>query len=161
MSDIFGSLLGAAGNIVGGILGSNSAEKAKDAQIAQAEQNRKMQQDFAQKGIRWKVYDAQMAGIHPLAALGAQTLAYTPVPIGDFLDNSLGTGIAAAGQDIGRAIDATRTSGERADAFTKTAQELQLKRMGLENELLASQIAKTRAQVGPPMPAIGQNLLIS
>lgn len=136
------SLISAGSNIIGGILGSN--DKAKD---------RKLQKQFAQEGIRWKVADAKAAGIHPLAALGAQTTSYSPVSVGG---PSLATGLASAGQDISRAVDATRTGGERLDAYSKTIQDLNVQRMGLENELLASQIAKVR-QAGspPPMPTPG------
>jgi hypothetical protein len=59
---MFGDILGFAGDL----LGIKSQESAND-------QNIKMQREFAQKGIRWKVSDAKKAGIHPLYALGAST----------------------------------------------------------------------------------------
>lgn len=92
-----------------------------------------------------------------MVALGAQTFNPSPVSVGATADNSFGTGIAAAGQDIGRAINSTRSSQARMDAFTKTSQELTLQKMGLENELLASQVRKSN-QVGisPPMPVAGK-----
>jgi len=139
---MLGNVISAVGNVVGGIIGSN--DKAKD---------RKLQKQFAQEGIRWKVADAKAAGIHPLAALGAQTTSYAPVSVGG---PSLASGLASAGQDISRAVDATRTGGERLDAYSKTIQDLNVQRMGLENELLASQIAKVRQAGGnPPMPTPG------
>ena len=51
------ALVGAAGNILGGLLGK-----------------KKQSVDYThlQKGIQWKVADAKAAGIHPLYALGAQ-----------------------------------------------------------------------------------------
>lgn len=39
----------------------------------QNRKNEKMQYDFAQNGISWKVQDAKRSGIHPLYALGAST----------------------------------------------------------------------------------------
>lgn len=65
----------------------------------------------------------------------------------------MGPSLAAAGQDVSRAINATRTGKERVDAFTSTMQKLQLQRAGLENDLLASQISKINQAGGnPPMP---------
>lgn len=140
--------ISAGANILGGILGSN--EKAKD---------RKLQKQFAQEGIRWKVADAKAAGLHPLAALGAQTMSFSPVSVGG---SDLSSGLAAAGQDVSRAINATRTKGERVDAYTKTIQDLNLRRMGLENDLLASQIAKiNQAGTPPPFPSQNERFLVA
>lgn len=142
---MLGSIIGGIGSVIGGIFGNKSAEK-------QASQQAELQKEFAQNSIRWRVADAKKAGIHPLAALGAQTHSYAPTVFND----SLGPALASAGQDLGRAIDATRTPGERVNAVTKTATDLQLRRMGLENELLAAQIATVR-QAGhpPPLPTGG------
>jgi len=148
---MLGSIISAGASLLGGIMGSNSQEKM-------AKQNIQLQKDFAQQGIRWKVADAKAAGLHPLAALGAQTHSFSPISVGG---DPLSQGLASAGQDIGRAIDAKRTGGERLDAYTKTVQDLNLTRMGLENELLASQIAKTRgAGHPPPLPSPGDRLLV-
>lgn len=135
---MLGNILGAVGGLVGSIFGRKQAEK--DAKRQEA-----LQREFAQNGIKWKVEDAKRSGIHPLYALGAQTTSYSPV--------SIGNDFAQVGQNLGRAMDATRTSSERNSAYATTVQELQLKRMGLENELLASQIANIR-QAGskPPFP---------
>lgn len=107
--------------------------------------NTATQKEFAQHGIRWRVEDAKAAGIHPLYALGAQTQSFSPIHVG--------TDFAGMGQDISRAIDATRTSGERADARLAA---LTLERAELENDLLRSQILGSKAallqQVGPAFP---------
>lgn len=42
----------------------------------------KYQEKFAKHGVRWRVADAQAAGIHPLAALGMSPNQATPVTIG-------------------------------------------------------------------------------
>lgn len=136
----FLSLIPAALSAVGGLFSGNRED-------ARADKNDALQREFAQSGIQWKVADAKKAGIHPLAALGAQTHSYSPVSVGG---NDFGTGIAAAGQDVSRAIDATRTAPQRSAAVVKTMQDLELTRMGLENELLASQIAKIRVAGHPP-----------
>lgn len=138
------ALIAAGSSLIGGLMGN-----------ARAEKNDAMQREFAQSGIQWKVEDAKKAGIHPLAALGAQTVSYQPQQIG----TDLSTGVAQMGQDISRAVDATRTTTGRAGAVAKTIEDLNLTKMGLENELLATQIAKLR-QAGhpPPMPGPGDDI---
>lgn len=142
---MLGAILSAGSSILGGLLGKSSADKQA-----------KLQKEFAQNGIQWKVKDATKAGIHPLYALGANTVSYSPVQTGD-----LGTGIANAGQDIGRAVDATATTSQRQSGLQSKMDQLALQRAGLENELLASQIARTRgAAVGPPMPSADSPALL-
>lgn len=132
---MLGSIISAIGGIAGGFLG-NSAAKDQMA----------MQKQFAQNGIRWKVEDAKRAGIHPLYALGAPTMSYSPVATGDY-------GVSQAGQDIGRAIDQTRTQPERADA---RFQALALENQQLQNDSLrmdiASKTARLAQQTGPALP---------
>jgi len=145
------AIISAGANIVGGLISGNRQDKI-------AKQNIQLQKDFAQQGIRWKVEDAKAAGLHPLAALGAQTHSFSPISVGG---NDIGTGLAAAGQDISRGINATRTAGERLDAYGKTIQDLNIQRMGLENQLLGAQIAKiNQAGSPPPMPTPGDRMLI-
>jgi len=144
---MLGNIISAGANLVGGLLGQSQQEKDRD-----------MQMKFAREGIRMKVADAKAAGIHPLAALGAQTMSYAPVSVGG---PNLATGLASAGQDISRAVNATRTDGERVDAYAKTIQDLNIRRMGLENDLLASQIAKIhQAGVPPAAPSIAERHLV-
>lgn len=137
---MLGAILGGIGSIVGSVLNKKSADKQS-----------KMQKEFAQEGIQWKVADAVKAGLHPLAALGANTMSYSPVQVGD-MSSTLGD----MGQNVGRAIEATANGSERA---TGKIGVLQLERASLENDLLrtqiASQQAQLRAQVGPPMPSDG------
>lgn len=128
------SILGAIGGLVGSLIDGNKAEKA-------AEKQAQLQREFAQNGIRWKVADAAAAGIHPLYALGANTVSYSPV--------SVGTDFASVGQNLGRAIDAGRTGVEKGNAFEKTVQALTIQKMGLENDLLASNL-RTINQPGHP-----------
>lgn len=147
---MIGAAIGAAGSLLGGLFGSSSSKKAMKMQIA-------AQREFAQHGVRWKVDDAKAAGIHPLAALGAQTHSFAPIGLPG---NDMGAGIAAAGQDIGRAIDAKRSQGERPSAVVKTMQDLTVQKMGLENELLASQIARIKQPGHPPAMPGGAHLVI-
>lgn len=138
---ILGAIGGIAGSVLGGLFGNSQADKQAD-----------LQKEFAKNGVRWKVEDAKAAGIHPLYALGAQTTAYSPISVGtpDF---------ATAGQNLGTAIHAATTKQEKVDGYTKTAQQLTLQNMGLQNDLLASQIAAFKAPGrGPGLPG-GQQLI--
>lgn len=143
---MLGEIIGAASNIVGGLFGAK--EKRKD---------RAMQKEFAQSGIQWKVEDAKKAGVHPLYALGAQTTSFSPVSVGS---SDLSTGLAAAGQDISRAINSTSDHQTRLNSFTTAIQKLGLEKAGLENDLLRSQIAKLNQTMVPAMPTPAQRYLI-
>jgi hypothetical protein len=127
------------------ILGGFASQDAADAQAAQYDQNIAMQKEFAQQGIRWKVEDAKAAGIHPLYALGANTVGFSPVATGD--SYSPARGMAEMGQDVSRAIQATRTNSERTQV---AADALRLQNMDLQNQLLQAQIAKLNQPGTPP-----------
>lgn len=139
------ALISAGANILGGILGNKSKEKASRQEYAR-------QKEFAQSGIQWKVSDAEKAGIHPLYALGAQTSSYAPQSAGGGDYDFLGS----AGQNIGRAIDATRSNPAKAEALALTAAQLQLEGVKLDNDLkrtqLASAVALARQGANPGLP---------
>lgn len=134
---------------------SNNTDKQIAAQKQLNAENIANQKEFAQQGIRWKVADAQAAGLHPLAALGAQTSSFSNVVGGgiEYPKSSFGE----MGQDLGRAIKAGQTSSERTSdlqsAVGKLATSFQLEKANLENELLRTNIAKERAQLPPPFPS--------
>lgn len=134
------------GNLASAGIGMFTANNKQKSDEAIAAQNIAMQREFAQNGIRWKVADAQAAGLHPLAALGAQTTSFSPVSIdgGDF---------SSVGQDIGRAVAAMKTKDERADEVSKKVEGLTLEKASLENDLLRSQIRRLNSTgTGPGMP---------
>lgn len=158
---MLGSIIGAVANIAGGILGDKQDDVAQGRQLDlerdNMAQNEKLQREFAQTGVRWRVDDAKAAGIHPALALGAKISDYTPHNVGSTLPgkSSLPQALANAGHDIGRAVDATRTQSEREQARTLGA--LSVERAGLENDLLRLQVQSANArlqrdQVGPPFP---------
>lgn len=128
-----GSLVSAGANLAGSVMGSMSEDK-----------DSKTQREFAQKGVTWKVEDAKRAGVHPLFALGAQTHSFAPVTTG-----AVQSSMSNMGQDLSRAVAAGTTSQGRMDAQVKA---LTLTRMGLENDLLASQIAAAKTALPPALP---------
>lgn len=139
---VWGSLISAGASLLGGYLSNRSADDRHD-------ENVQLQREFAQNGISWKVADAKRAGIHPLYALGNNGIAFQPThAFGD----DMASGLASAGQDIGRAIDSTRNSDDRVAARMDA---LAVERGELENELLRSRIALLEQQRNPPMPKVG------
>lgn len=154
---MLGSLFSAGANLVGGFLGKSSADKARESQERANALNAELQREFAQNSIRWRVADARAAGIHPIYALGAPTISASPSYVGATADNSMGAALANAGQDIGRAINATRTTPERVLALKEA--QLRLESLSLDNEVkrasLASSLQRLAQNSNPPMPAIG------
>lgn len=117
---------------------NRSNEKMRSQEIAN-------QKEFAQKGIRWRVADAKAAGLHPLAALGANTTSYTPQAVGSTND-PYGT----MGQNITRAISQKMTNLEKTLQLINIRKaELELENMGLQNASLRKQVEDLDS---PPMP---------
>lgn len=149
--------ISAASNLIGGYFTRNAQKDYNAQQQHQAAQNMKMQEEFAKKGIRWKVNDAREAGIHPLYALGASTTSWNNVNVGGTPETGLGVGLANAGQDLSRAINATRTQPERMEAVAAT--RLQLEGLALDNDIkratYASAVQRLTQNQNPPIPTLG------
>lgn len=155
---IVGSVIGAAGGLAGGLI-SNASQN----QLAQ--QNYQAQKEFAQNGIRWKVADAKAAGLHPLAALGAQGYTYNPVMVGgsDLGLSAVGENLANMGQGIDRAMSAKQQARER-EAMQAYESQVRQKDLALKDKQLAlldseiaqnmanSRLALSRAQLPPALP---------
>jgi len=150
-------MLGALISAGFGLAAANKQNKENKQARAQEYANQK---EFAQSGIQWRAQDAKKAGIHPLYALGANTVSYAPQSVG----GSDYSAMANAGQDIGRAIDATRSNPDKLDAFSLSAQRLQLEGLQLDNDLkragLASSVAKVHQGANPGMPSPNSRWLI-
>lgn len=151
---MLGSIIGAGASLLGGVLGSNKAEKAQQREYA-------AQKEFAQSGIQWKVADAKAAGIHPLYALGANTVSYSPQSVGD---GGLGSAISGAGQNIGRAIDATRSGSAKTEALASTLATVQIEGAALDNDIkraqLNSALATNRPMQTPNMPGVDDRYML-
>ena len=121
------------------------------------EDNMAAQKEFAQHGIRWKVADAQAAGVHPLYALGANTHSFSPTAVGS---SDPVTSFRKSGQDIARSVKAGQTRAEREIAnINIQAAKVDLQGKELENAIKAEELRKSR-QVGPPLPSAGDFTLI-
>lgn len=148
------------GGVLGGLLGgfggsgdnrNNNMEDALSLLNAQAQ----LQREFAQNGIRWRVADAQAAGVHPLYALGGAGATFSPGGVsvgGDRSSMDWGAFARDMGQDLSRAFDATRTENERYQARLR---DLTLTGLEVDNDIKRAQLAKlNNAQTGPAFPAI-------
>lgn len=159
MAGWIGPAISAGANIIGGIFNRNAAKDANAQTVAAQQRQMDMQEQFAKQGIRWRVNDAKKAGIHPLFALGAQVPTYTPQSTSFAADNSIGNALSAAGQDVGRAINATRTAGERDDAYTTSLKALTLKNAELDLDIkratFASAVQRLTQNANPPIPTDG------
>lgn len=142
------SWFAAAATALGSALNFKAQQDANSIQQEAFGINSAQQREFAQKGIRWRVADAQAAGVHPLYALGANLPTYSPSPIAVGANTALGDGIMSMGQDIGRAVDAQRTSDEK---FQARINELAIERGELENAVLRSQLGRLDMLSNPAM----------
>lgn len=137
--------ISAAGNLLGGFLSDKATGSMNRENLALGREQMAMQREFAQHGLRWKVEDAKRAGIHPLYAVGAPAQSPSPVSVTQQPKTGVAEGLAAAGQNISRAVQATMSERER-----------------LQNDLLKAQIdgqvidnrAKS-SQLGPSIPGVG------
>jgi len=164
---LFGSIGGVGGWLAGNALGGSSAGGVgaaigsfiggtRDEQIAEARRQQEradniaLQREFAQNGIRWRVEDAQAAGIHPLAALGAPGTSFSPISV----DGSGGdSGMAQMGQDVIRSLSATRTHEERQMQQLQLATaRTQLDGQVIDNQIKATQLRQMQS-VGPAFPS--------
>lgn len=135
--------IGAASSLLGGLFDQRTSNR-------QANQQAAFQREFAQHGVRWRVADAEAAGIHPLYAMGASVPTYSPVRAGAHM----GRGIAAAGQDISRAIAAHHRP--EPTPYEQIIQGQTIANNQLKNDLLRAQIRKMNsAERGPGIPIEG------
>lgn len=150
------------GGLLGGLIGATSssgiAHDNRTAEEKMAEKNIAMQKEFAQHGIRWKMEDAAAAGIHPLAALGANTTSFSPVSVGSQTSDPWGDFARNTGNDISRALSVTQTEDEKAVNKLKLAgMKADLDGKLLDNQVRLSQVQKL--QTGPSFP--GSDYLVS
>lgn len=155
------ALVGGAATLAGGFMGQQSSKDALQAQKDMAYTNEKLQREFAQHGIRWKVEDAKAAGIHPLYALGANTASFTPGVLTGDTSNPMGNAIANMGQDISRAMMAKATQPEREmQALQLASAKADVEGKTLDNQIRAKTLSNMvgSSQLPPPMPSAHEGL---
>lgn len=117
--------------VVGGLFDKKAGDQASKATQEANQANIDMQYDFAKNALKWKAQDAKDAGLHPLAALGAQTHSPT---IGAMPDTAQAQATSKTGAAIGNAI-ANLTLGK--------SQE-ELRNQQIRNEMLELELFKQR-----------------
>lgn len=141
---IAGGLTGFAGDLYQGHL-NRKHDKAVNAQ------NAELQRQFAQMGITWRVQDAQRAGIHPLAALGASGASASP----SYQIGSSDNAYSNLGQNLSRAMGSTMNSQDRIET------KLRNEHLQLQNDFLRAQINSiNNTPQNPPMPTGGTDNFI-
>lgn len=133
--DFLGGLLSAGTSLMSGLFGQQNNSKNAEMAAQLASDNYQHQKEFAQTSKLWAAQDATAAeaatGINRLALLGSPTTSFSNNVGGAPSDNSMGTGIASAGQDIQRAISAYADKNDRA--------------ADLKNKLIEAQIANVNS----------------
>lgn len=123
---LMGGLISAGASLLGGALNNRAQEKnlnnANAFSATQSGLDRNLQREFARYGLRWRVNDARAAGLHPLAALGAQLSPATPTgQMGQFESGSAkGDAIRAAGAALAESV--ARQGKEKAETRYLNAQ---------------------------------------
>lgn len=166
-----GSILGGAGGLIGGLGGlfggGGSRAPVTDWALFNAEQNlswsqlnaqENFQREMAQNSIRWRVWDANAAGISPLAALGAPTfspaVSAPGVNVGSMDQGAapdIGERLSRAGANIGDAIGKTLTSLDKTNlAYQQMSQSQQLKSNDLDLQIKAAQLARLNKLLAEP-----------
>lgn len=128
------------GDLVSAGVSAWQGEENRETQMQIARENMALQKEFAQSGVQWKVADAQKAGIHPLAALGANTTSFSPVSVGS-------TDYGSMGQDLGRAVKAAMSNSDREEETKREANKLALDKAGLENDILRTELASKQKRM--------------
>ena len=121
-------------------------KKAKEFARWQIATNYNQAKEFAQHGIRWKAEDAKKAGLSPLVALGGSTYSPSAIGVNIAAQRSRRKPFTGMGQDLSRAIRATKTPEERALDLA-SLQEVQAR--GRYYNALADKALNDVTQTGP------------
>jgi len=129
-------MLPAIGQIVGSVISAKMQAKAQE-------------KANLKNSLAYKIAEAKAAGIHPLAMLGSSYAGSSP-------NISVGApDLGKMGQSLGGAM------AKGLDETSKSIQTLTLEKVGLENEMLRAQIAKTKQEAASiPPSTIGSRYMI-
>lgn len=153
---MIGDLISAASKLIGGYMSGNEQENANATNQANWQTSMAYQDLVNKNTIQWKVQDAQKAGLHPLAALGVNTAGGPTSFIGATPSTGMGNAVSDMGQDLSRALRASETQQRRAESFDTAIRGLDIENKQLQNELLRSRIAVSRAGTPPATPSFEQ-----
>jgi len=153
---MIGPLISAGASLLGGFLNRDAQRDANAANAEQARLNMNAQREFAQNSILWRTQDAERAGVHPVFALGAPDMNFSPVQVGAQAETGMGNALQSMGQDISRSVAAYRAPGEKVQAVQAAQQSasnaLDLETKQLNNTLLRAKIAAMGPGTPPGVP---------
>lgn len=161
VAGIGSSLAGIAGSFgLGGGSGGDGYQPVSGPR--QMQFNAKQQRQFAKRGIQWRVRDAKKAGLHPLAALGANSLSFNPVVVGQGGGSSgYGSPLSDLSQNLSNVESRVQNYQQR--EFTKELQETQLKNAKTDAERAEVQLAMDRMELSkmtqPPLPQTEERVI--
>lgn len=162
LEHIAGPGLSFVGNWIQGQLNRDAVRQSNYENRVQADQanaeNERVQKEFAQNSIRWKIEDAARAGINPLVALGATGTSYSGGVVAPQSEAEssgyVGGALAQLGQDVSRSASATATAEEREiQKMQMLGAQLDLEGKAIDNSIRAQQLHKLTS-VGPPAPSL-------
>lgn len=152
-----GALIAGGTALIGGAMKSGDQAVAQGQSMDMAMNQQALQLLMAKSGVTMRADDIMNAynrtGLHPLALMGVQAPSYTPVNYVSSGDSGMGDAVMGAGQNIGRALMATKSVDERDTQYINAARAQSLQKGELELQLLASQIRRMN-EVGPAMPSM-------
>lgn len=148
------SIFAGIGSAIGAGLDFFNSRSNRNAQMSQALANQQEQRTFAKNAIQWKVADAKKAGVHPLYALGAPTMSFSPVSLGSLPSSDFASSFSRMGASLDTAVGQGMPKSGKVDAFTATAQQLQLDGLKLDNDIKRAKLASDIRRVTQPGAAI-------
>lgn len=120
MDGNWGSAISSAAGLAGGFINATTSKTIAREQM-------RLQKEFAQNGIQWRVEDAKKAGLHPLYAIGASGASYTPVSQDS---SAMGNAVADAGAYLGKAVDQALSKADQAALQQENLEYARLMREG-------------------------------
>lgn len=149
---MIGPLISAGASLLGGFLQRGAQQDANAANAEQARLNMNAQREFAQNSVLWRTQDAERAGVHPVYALGAPGMNFSPVQVGATAESGVGTALQSMGQDLSRSVGAYRPPSEKVAAIGQ-AQQVASNALDLDTKKVNLEILRAKlAAMGPGMP---------
>lgn len=150
-----GAIIAAVAAAGAAVVADQNAKKQRHQDARQRQIDRIKQDEYAQNSISMKIQDARRAGVHPMYALGAPSMSYTPVSSGSSSGDTdfLAQGINDMGQNIDRAVSATATDTQKKMAALALAgAKTELEGKELDNAIKALEF--NRLSTGPAAPPV-------
>lgn len=151
-------ILGGLANTIFNGFGNFVNDRQRQENVSQVnEQNYRMQKEFAQNSLSWKIKDGLKNGIHPLASIGASTYQATPSFVGD---SSAGSGTGNTFKHIGGTLKLLLDNKNEEDKLNLKKLNAEITHQELENLKLKREVSgdvfgqyKGSASVGVPNDA--------